>query len=869
MLTLSNINKTYKMGTNTVEALKDVSISFRRKEFVSILGPSGCGKTTLLNIIGGLDRYTSGDLEINGISTKKYKDKDWDTYRNHRVGFIFQSYNLIPHQTVLENVEIALTLSGVSKKERKARAIKALEEVGLGDKISSKPNQLSGGQMQRVAIARALVNNPEIILADEPTGALDTETSVQIMQVLKKISKNRLVIMVTHNPELAEKYSTRIVNLLDGKLVGDSKPVTERQLRAEAKKLAAEEKGKKHRMSFFTALSLSFKNLLTKKTRTILVSFAGSIGIIGIAIILAISNGFSAYINKIQEDTLSTYPIEITSEGLDISSIITSLFLNTGLDDKSSHDNDGIYESDRILNVLNSVGQTLKGNNVKAFYDYIQKNKGEIEPYVNSIEYGYNMDLEFYGQDDESIQPNSPVLYKMIIKYALAYLQNKTHLEVTDLGNGNYKIKDNGDADWSQFKNIESIASIKQEMEAHGGETELNTIQIMTLISGLMPGFNLAAYSTISVQAFNQMLSNEKLISSQYDVVAGRAIENADEAVLVLDKNSEADDYILYALGLIPDDMMDEIMLKLVSGDNFKTKIEFDSVLNREYKVLETSDYYFDIDSDGVKEDIRNAKTTNPVEYMTNLGVALSNCTNKIKIVGVIRLNSETENGSLRTGLAYSKQFVDYMMTYHNDSAVVASGELRALDKDNPREIQIYVNSFAAKQKVKDFINKYNKGVDSADVISYTDNAGNIMSTVSTIINAITYVLVAFVGVSLVVSSIMIGVITYISVIERTKEIGVLRSIGASKADIRHVFTAESFIIGLASGLFGILIAFLLTIPINFLLKAFTGIYGIARLPLVASIVLVAISVLLTLIAGLIPARLAAKKDPVVALRSN
>ena len=858
------------MGANTVEALKDVSISFRRKEFVSVLGPSGCGKTTLLNIIGGLDRYTSGDIKINGISTTKYKDKDWDTYRNHRVGFIFQSYNLIPHQTVLENVEIALTLSGVSKKERKERAIKALQEVGLGDKIANKPNQLSGGQMQRVAIARALVNNPEIILADEPTGALDTTSSTQIMEILKKISKNKLIIMVTHNPELAEKYSTRIVNMLDGKLVEDSKPVTERQLKAETKKETIEQKGKKHRMSFFTALFLSFKNLLTKKTRTILVAFAGSIGIIGIAAILAISNGFSGYINKMQEDTLSNYPLEITSEGVDLASIITSMFLNTGVKDDAKHDSTGIYENGRILDVLNSVGTTLKGNNLKKFYAYLKENESELKNYVTSIEYNYRLDLEFYNTSNGNIQPSSDVLYKMIIKYALALFQHKTHLEIAMQNDDTYLITKTDDVDWSEFENMPSITPIKNQIDAYGFAS-LDKTQIIALIAGLMPSFNLNSYKYVNPNAFNRMIDNSELIESQYDLIAGRNIENDNEAVLVLDKNNEVDDFILYALGLLSDEQMDSIMQKLVKGENYQTKISYDDVLNKEYKVLEASDFFFDLEDDEVSEykDIRTIKASDYSKYEYYWNKSINDCSNKIKIVGVLRLNKNTDNGSLTTGLAYSKEFSERMINYHNSSDAAVAGDLAEIDRTNPSSIFIYVNSFESKNKVKSFITKYNNDASSGDEISYSDNVGIIMSTISTIINAITYVLVAFVGVSLVVSSIMIGVITYISVLERTKEIGVLRSIGASKADVRHVFTAESFMIGLASGVFGVLMALLLTVPINLILQKFIGFYGIAKMPWLPSIILVAVSILLTLIAGFIPARLAAKKDPVVALRSN
>ncbi|MBO7508464.1 MAG: ABC transporter ATP-binding protein, partial [Clostridia bacterium] len=464
MLELDKITKVYKMGNNKVDALKGVSISFREREFVSILGPSGCGKTTLLNIIGGLDKYTTGDLKINGISTTKYKDKNWDTYRNHRVGFIFQSYNLIPHQTVLENVEIALTLSGVSRKERKQRATEALIQVGLGDKLNNKPNQLSGGQMQRVAIARALVNNPEIILADEPTGALDTESSTQIMEILKSISKDRLIIMVTHNPELAEKYSTRIVNLLDGELTNDSNPYTEKEIVDNESAVIdkSREKGKKHRMSFLTALFLSFKNLLTKKTRTILVSFAGSIGIIGIAVVLALSSGFSSYINKLQENTLSTYPITISSSSIDMSSILGS-FLTTD-DKKVNHDKESVYVNDRISKILDMVGGSAKANNVKKFYDYLKEHYGQIENQVNAVQYTYDIGAEIYNENDDLIQPNGRTLYNMIVKYSLFKFEDMTKLTVEFTETG---------CTISTNENTPTVEPPQEETEAHAAYDSL------------------------------------------------------------------------------------------------------------------------------------------------------------------------------------------------------------------------------------------------------------------------------------------------------------------------------------------------------------------------------------------------------------
>lgn len=855
MLELKNIVKQYVTGDTTLNALDDVSLEFRKNEFVAILGPSGCGKTTLLNIVGGLDRYTSGDLVINDKSTKEFKDADWDNYRNHSIGFVFQSYNLIPHQTVLENVELALTLSGVSKEERRKRATDVLKKVGLADKLKNRPNQLSGGQMQRVAIARALVNDPEIILADEPTGALDTTSSIQVMELLKEISKDKLIIMVTHNPELAKEYSTRIVKLLDGKLIDDSDPYIKDESKKEKKLLSVSDdstltkrelakKNKKKKMSFFTALSLSFKNLLTKKARTILVTFAGSIGIIGIALILSISSGFSTYINKTQEDSLSNYPIEISAKSVSMTDIAMSMMslINKTDNSESSHDNDAVYSKDQLSNIMNSVGSSIKTNDLNKFYLHLEANKDNLQEYVTAIKYSYNLDLEFYTSNNKAVQPKSSALYNMILKYAELKLEKETKLEITKLTSGNYEFKSNNDTNYTYLEQYQPLADLVNTLKTDGIK-ECTSTEYSTIITIIL-GMPITNFNNMNFGIFNEMIDNDTLIKSQYKLLGegSRYPQNENEAILVLDKNNELDDYVLYSLGLITDTKMEESLSKIVNGETPQTKIDYSEILNKEYKVLEDRDYY------------EHSKKAD----------ALANTPNSLKIVGIVRLNETTSSGSLKTGLAYSKSFTNKMMAYHN--------EISALEKislDNPSSIQIYCSTFEAKDKVQEFVDNYNSSAEEGSEISYTDYIGIIMSAVSTIINAITYVLIAFVGVSLVVSSIMIGIITYISVIERTKEIGVLRSVGASKRDVKRVFTAESFIIGLSSGLFGVIVAYLLTIPINLILKAFTGLIGLAKLPLLGAIILVLISVVLTFIAGLLPANVAAKKDPVKALRTE
>ena len=878
-----------------MSALKGINLRFRDCEFVSILGQSGCGKTTMLNIIGGLDKYTSGDLKINGVSTKNYKDRDWDFYRNNSIGFVFQSYNLIPHQTVLSNVELALTLSGVSKAERKKRAIEALEKVGLGEQIHKKPNQMSGGQMQRVAIARALVNNPDILLADEPTGALDTETSIQIMELLKEISKDRLIIMVTHNPELAKDYSTRIVRLLDGVITDDSDPYSledmEADIRAkEAAKAKTSEKkikksGKKQKtsMSFFTALSLSFNNLMTKKTRTILTAFAGSIGIIGIAMILSISNGIQLYIDRVQRDTLSSYPITLQAESIDISSMVTSM---TGNSDSEEHeDKSKIYSNDIMGDMINTMVKEVKSNNLSEFKKYIENGSSDIKSYVSDIQYSYDVPLNIYMKDTS-----------------------------------------NGVEQLNPSTMFDSIY----------GEGATSTSSAMS------SGMGMGMFSNSSV--WNQLLGNQQVLDEQYDVLAGHWPEKFNEVVLVADKNNEVDDYTLYSLGLKDPEEVRTLFKKMMVGESYETKKDisytFDEILDTEFKLVMPTDMYKYNDVTGTWDDYSKDD-----KYMTNV---VNNGTD-IKVCGIIRPNDDAVSTSLSSGIGYTAKLTEYIIEevknseiakaqladtsvdvftgvpFDNDrnteitmddvNAYMAtlspeeSAQMQAMtsgmsddqilqlfsaslkarttdatldsnksklgitDLDTPSQIDIYATDFDSKEKVQNIIKDYNKlqqdDGKEENVINYTDYVGIMMSSVSTIINAISYVLIAFVAISLIVSSIMIGIITYISVLERTKEIGVLRSIGASKKDVSRIFNAETLIEGFVSGALGIVVTLLLCIPANALIKHLTDISNVAQLPVAGGVILIIISMFLTFIAGLIPAKLAAKKDPVVALRSE
>lgn len=1000
MLKLKAIKKIYPAGSGSVEALKGIDLEFRESEFVSILGPSGCGKTTMLNIIGGLDGYTEGDLIINGVSTKEYKDRDWDTYRNHSIGFVFQSYNLIPHQSVLQNVELALTLSGVSKTERKKRAKKALEEVGLGDQLNKKPGEMSGGQMQRVAIARALVNNPDIILADEPTGALDTETSVQVMEILKNISKDRLIIMVTHNPDLAEKYSSRIINMLDGVITNDSSPLTEEETK-EIKKREEPKKTKnvkKPTMSFGTSFMLSLKNLFTKKGRTTLTAFAGSIGIIGIALILAISNGMTTYINAVQESTLSAYPLTLEATSVDMSSLMEA-FMNI-TNEKPTHQNDAIYKKPAIYDMVNAMSSVEESkNDLKSFNKYlvkeINKKDSPLSTAVNGVQYSYDLDMLIYTKsvDGKIIRSD---LEKIISDLMIKYIG----VDMTAM---------------SSFSSMGGMpASSMSSMGSMGG----------ALWQELLPG--------------NDGSPVNDLLLDQYDVIYGSWPSKYNEIVLVVDENNEIDDIALYALGLVTEKEIDNISNAAVNGGELDEKQEskwsYEEICKTEYKTILNADCYSYDKASGVYKDLR--ETEAGLKYLYDNALSL-------KVTGIIRPNEEADTTMLKGSIGYTKALTEYVIskgdnaevikaqiespetdvitglpfdsstgtledkeketelrkylkelstpekakayisinsiptkefidsevqkakgkmkrediekamsdgmseqvgvsekeienylksmsdeeidelfsqmiterikiqyaeqvkeqmegmadeqlaaaldaalptytteqcaTYYDEIMVFSDSSYEAnlikmgkVDIESPATINIYASSFENKDIITDSIKDYNNGVEELKQIKYTDYLGIMMSSITTIINAITYVLIAFVAISLIVSSIMIGVITLISVQERTKEIGILRAIGASKRDVSGMFNAETMIIGFASGLLGVVVTYLLCIPINIILHKLTDIANLkAILPLPAAIILVIISVLLTLFSGIIPSRSAAKKDPVVALRSE
>ena len=1004
MLELKGIKKDYLAGENTVHALKGIDLRFRRNEFVSILGPSGCGKTTMLNIIGGLDQYTEGDLIINGRSTKDFKDRDWDTYRNHSIGFVFQSYNLIPHQTVLQNVELALTLSGVSKAERRKRAKKALEDVGLGNQLSKKPSEMSGGQMQRVAIARALVNNPDIILADEPTGALDTETSIQVMEILKEISRDRLIVMVTHNPELAEQYSSRIIRVLDGKLTDDSRPLTEEEYQRELQADKAEnENGKKLKkpsMSFGTSFSLSLKNLFTKKGRTMLTSFAGSIGIIGIALVLSISQGFNTYINTIQEETLSSYPLTIQKTNTDLSALMET-FMGSATSD-STHSNDAVYKKSAIYDMMDALNNMeTSENDLKSFKSYIESKRKDSESdlhrAVNGVQYSYDLDMLIYTKNVDGTIIHSDteeLMQEMVLEHMGIDMQAMTNASTSMFG-----------------EDATSMMSMGM-----GGSS-------MNLWQELLPGDN--------GKPINDLLKK------QYDVVYGSWPNSYDEIVLVLDENNELDDMTLYALGLEPKEDVDSIMEAAVNGKELQKDNKswsYADICSMDFRTILNSDCYRYDESTGLYTDLRDTEAG--LQYLYDNGL-------KLKVTGIIRPNEDTTAPMLSGSIAYTSDLTKYIIEHSKESDAITAQKdskntdiftglpfkdtsgstsdadkqtafleylnelddggkaqayvqimsipteeqlndsvqqtmqgmsrsdmeaamlqgmtqqmsmsegdvqsylesmsddeitdtftqmmqqqvkaqyaqqvqqqmaamqpaelvgalnqllptltteqcanyydemmqfsdstyednLKALgdiDLDDPASINLYAATFEDKDVIEDAIADYNEGKDEMAQIQYTDYVGLMMSSVTKIINTITYVLIAFVAISLIVSSIMIGVITLISVQERTKEIGILRAMGASKRDIANVFNAETLIIGFTSGLLGIVVTYLLCIPINLLVHHLTGIQNLsAVLPVPAAIILIAISVLLTLIAGFIPSKSAAKKDPVVALRSE
>ena len=1008
MLELRNIKKDYPMGNTVVHALKGVSIQFRRSEFVSILGPSGCGKTTLLNIIGGLDQYTDGDLIINGRSTKSFQDRDWDAYRNHSVGFVFQSYNLIPHQTVLRNVELALTLSGVSRAERRDRAIEALEKVGLGSQLFKRPSEMSGGQMQRVAIARAIVNNPDIILADEPTGALDTETSVQVMELLKEISKDRLIVMVTHNPPLAEKYSSRIIRVLDGNLISDSNPLTPAELEQERAIDNAEleaNKGKKIRkpsMSFATSFGLSLKNLFTKKGRTTLTAFAGSIGIIGIALILSVSRGMTDYINVMQENALSSYPLSIQATNIDLTSLIqTFMNLNTETGD---HDKDAVYERPAVQELVSAINNLdVAQNDLKSFKTYLEGQLADPESSLNGalsgIQYSYAIDPQIYTKnpDGEIIHSDTTEMMQQLL----------------------ISIMGTGAADASWMTGSSSGSSSSSSAADMTGMSSMMGGSMMTLWQELLPGKDGAAVND--------------LLTRQYDLIYGSWPSSYDQVVLVVDENNELDDMTLYALGLISQDEMMDIADGSDDASR-KDQWSYEEICNTDFRLILPSSCYTYDENTGLYTDLRD--TDAGLKYLYDNGL-------KLHVTGIIRQNPDVETTMISGKICYTSGLIDYIVDQANQSEAVQAQKaspdrdvltglpfasradsltkaekeqemrayidgldqagkaqvyvqimslpdedmisqqvdqmladmnrddmvstlsqvltqqmsvsqdqidsyladmsdedlkstfsqmlttqmetqytqqvtqqlamlpdaqkvsalelamdgytpdqwaeyydnimefsdatyeenlttLGAIDLDSPSAINLYSASFDSKDVVEAAIADYNATVDELHQISYTDYVGLMMSAVTSIINAITYVLIAFVAISLIVSSIMIGVITLISVQERTREIGILRAIGASKRDVSVMFNAETVIIGFASGLLGVLVTYLLCIPINMVMHAVTKIQTLnAVLPLPAAIILIAISVFLTLISGLIPSRSAAKKDPVVALRSE
>lgn len=986
MLEIRNIVKNYETGSETVHALKGVSIAFRESELVSILGQSGCGKTTLLNIIGGLDQYTSGDLIINGQSTKQYKSADWDIYRNHSVGFIFQSYNLIPHQSVLSNVELALTLSGVSKAERRRRAKEALEKVGLGNQLNKRPNQMSGGQMQRVAIARALVNDPDILLADEPTGALDSETSIQIMELVKEIAKDRLVIMVTHNPELAEKYSTRIVKLLDGQIVGDSDPFDPAKEPAHSEVRKTEvTKGQKTSMSFLTALSLSKNNLMTKKGRTFLTSFAGSIGIIGIALILSLSNGVQEYINSVERSTLASFPVSIQHETVDYTSLMTSM-MNVRDNAEENRDPDRIYTNDISTEMMKTMLSEMQTNNLAEFKEYLESDPDGIGASIEEIQYSYDSNLYIYGHsaDGDIMQINPSTVMSAMMGQSMAD----------------------------------------------------NVSQMTNTYSSLMGSSSMSSYD-----AFKELLSTD-MLKTEYEVLAGRLPEAYNEVVVLVTDRNELSDVTLYTLGLRDQGELEGMMSSVMAGESFDLdtgdlSFSYDDLMGMEFSMLTAPEFYQKND-DGTWTDMRSDSEF--MEQAAENGL-------KLKVVGILKPDADSLISSTNSGgIGYTHALTEYMIDKTNSSELVKAqkenpdvdvftgiefpkadeeeeqpmsqseamemltgmlteeqrtkineGIMAALTEEQQAQIQsammgmvsdeqmnsimmgvltpeqltqlqsgadvnslltdaqkaqmsaqiaasltaeqnaelstmmngmvdptkmytifmqvlttdqlrqlmdmtkepettdatydgnlkllgvaelsepssmkIYATDFESKEKITQLIEKYNdsKIVDDnqADVINYTDYVGLMMSSVSDIINSISYILIAFVAISLIVSSIMIGIITYISVLERTKEIGILRAMGASKRDISNVFNAETLIVGFSAGVIGIAVTLLLNIPINIIIENITGIANVALLPWQGGVILVVISMLLTLIAGLVPAGVAAKKDPVEALRTE
>ena len=880
MLVLKNITKDYSGGDTRVHALRGIDLAFGESEFAAILGPSGCGKTTLLNIIGGLDRYTSGDLIIRGKSTKQFTERDWDTYRNHSVGFVFQNYNLIPHQTVLANVELALTLSGVSREERRSRAAEALEKVGLGDQLKKKPNQLSGGQMQRVAIARALVNDPEVLLADEPTGALDSETSIQVMEILQQVAKDRLVIMVTHNPDLADQYATRIIRLLDGRIVSDSASEGSRTPAEEAGNAPAQ---RKTSMSFLTALNLSLNNLMTKKGRTILTAFAGSIGIIGIALILSLSNGVNRYIERVQRDTLSSYPLQIDERTVDMTNTVAGL-MDLDLEGKEREDGK-IYSGSRMTQLMSSWMSGVTENNLTAFKAWLEDPANGIDSLVSGVRYEYNTPLLLYRTDlEKPIQVNP-----------------STVMESTGMSD---------------------------MMSLMGSGTGIQETMMSTTARRL--------------NVFEPLLDNEELLRSQYAVLAGRMPEKMDEVVIILNGRNELSDYTLYSLGIRDQGELKEQFDQLMHGVAFEAEdLEFtyEDLMGMRFRLLLNTDVYDRYgslwtdrsdDADFIAQKLENSMELKIVGVLkptkSGFGSETGGIGYRNELVDYVLeqvRNSEIAKEQLAspdtdifTGQPFSaveqdalslldsmevsdfmemleekglipagmipeeyrafltkdllKQFVGEGVMMISGNTLQANLEKMGIsDPDKPASVLIYPKDFESKNRITKKIEAYNVQVGEERAVRYTDYVGLLMDSVTTIVNAISYVLVAFVAISLVVSSIMIGIITYISVLERTKEIGILRSIGASRRDVSRVFNAETLIVGFAAGVIGIVVTLGLTVIANIILGRLTGIPDIAALPPVAGVALVCISMALTLIAGIIPSRIASRKDPVVALRTE
>lgn len=870
MLKLENIKKDYITGDTTVHALKGVSVEFRKSEFVSILGQSGCGKTTLLNIIGGLDRYTSGELYIGGRATSDFRDRDWDNYRNHSVGFIFQSYNLIPHQSVLSNVELALTLTGVPRAERRRRAAEALEKVGLADQLNKKPNEMSGGQMQRVAIARALVNDPEILLADEPTGALDSETSVQIMELLKEISKDRLVIMVTHNPELAKRYSTRIIRLLDGNITDDTMPYSG----GEEEKTAGKS-GKRPSMSFLTALSLSLNNLMTKKARTFLTAFAGSIGIIGIALILSLSNGVNAYIARVEEETLSSYPITIEQAGMDVSQLVSDLM---GKNEPSGDREDGrIYSNNVMTEMMSTMVNGISANNLSELKKHIEKTSA-FSDNTSEIEYKYSTVMNIYDEKGNRVNPNTvfSTVFPESQSSGSGNMQMSSSFSNTEVWTRLFENKEflkkqydviagrmpekyneivlavdknNQISDYALYSlGLKDSAELEEMMKkAQAGEKIEPTAEVSYTYDDILglkfkllcntDYFEKNADGTWSDKTEDSLYVSSKLNTAAEDITVVGIIRPADSSVA-----NQTSGFVGY-----PESLMEHLINRVNDSEIVKAQ-----KAEPEKNVFTGRPFETDADNMTYEQltayiatlpEKEQAEYNAYISQMTAAGQTKEQITEQFKAAIKEKSNNATYDGNLKL--------------------------MGVSSLDEPSVINIYPKDFEAKEKISDLITEYNKGVGDAEKITYTDYIGLMLSSVTTIINAISYILIAFVSISLIVSSIMIGIITYISVLERTKEIGVLRAMGASKKDVSRVFNAETLIVGFAAGAIGIAVTLLLLIPINAIIAAITDISGLAVLPIAGGVALVVISMLLTLIAGLFPSKVAAKKDPVTALRSE